>query len=259
MALCTRDFKKILDIIEIIYAIPDRASMFREVCEEVQKLIPFPSAVLFARDPQSCNYLLQDSHLYNAQISGLVSFCLYYAPLSPFHQVHLLFEKKNISSVRITDLISPTRLCETEYCRDFLAPLHIFYILSMQFKSSRGIFSSIALHRSRSDRDFTDREQEIINILIPHFSTSFKNIDSIQQGVVTDDGLMSKLVSFDLSRRQQDVAFLVMQGFSNREIGRRLFIAEQTVKDHVSDIFKKLRIRRRAELSAKVMGIITSD
>jgi len=38
------------------------------------------------------------------------------------------------------------------------------------------------------------------------------------------------------------------KGVKNREIGRKLFISEKTVKHHLSKIFKKPHIRKRAEL-----------
>lgn len=60
---------------------------------------------------------------------------------------------------------------------------------------------------------------------------------------------------FDLSPRQEEIAALVIQGFSNREIAERLYICEQTVKDHLHDIFEKTRVRRRSELTAKILGL----
>ncbi|MBI5746868.1 MAG: helix-turn-helix transcriptional regulator [Nitrospirae bacterium] len=58
-----------------------------------------------------------------------------------------------------------------------------------------------------------------------------------------------------LSPRQEEIASLVLQGFSNREIAERLFICEQTVKDHLRDIFEKIQVRRRSEFTAKILGL----
>lgn len=67
--------------------------------------------------------------------------------------------------------------------------------------------------------------------------------------------VFAKLESFDLSHREKEISSLVIGGLSNREIAERLFICEQTVKDHVSNIFEKLGVSKRGELTAKVMGI----
>lgn len=67
--------------------------------------------------------------------------------------------------------------------------------------------------------------------------------------------LKSKLKDFVLTRREEEIATLVIYGLSNREIAERLFICEQTVKDHLQDIFEKVKVHRRSELIAKVLGI----
>ena len=43
------------------------------------------------------------------------------------------------------------------------------------------------------------------------------------------------------------------QGFDNKEIGKLLFIAEQTVKNQVSIIYSKLGVRDRVQASRLVM------
>ena len=113
------------------------------------------------------------------------------------------------------------------------------------------------MHRSRTDRDFTDREKEIIDILLPHLSRALSNIDDILKGQVLTPSIKSRLERVSLSIRQQEIAFLVMQGFSNREIARRLYISEQTVKDHLVAIFETMKVRRRGELTARILGITT--
>jgi DNA-binding NarL/FixJ family response regulator len=67
--------------------------------------------------------------------------------------------------------------------------------------------------------------------------------------------LRIKLADYGLSKRQQQVAVWVIRGLSNREIERRLFVAEQTVKDHLHEVFGMVTIRRRSELAAKLFGV----
>jgi len=53
-----------------------------------------------------------------------------------------------------------------------------------------------------------------------------------------------------LSRRELEIAALVADGLSNREIGDKLFIAERTVDNHVQHIFNKLNFNSRAQIAA---------
>lgn len=63
----------------------------------------------------------------------------------------------------------------------------------------------------------------------------------------------------DLTEREAEVLRLMAAGFSNREIGQMLHLAEGTVKNHVSSVLTKLgvRDRTRAVLRAVELGLIT--
>jgi DNA-binding NarL/FixJ family response regulator len=52
-----------------------------------------------------------------------------------------------------------------------------------------------------------------------------------------------------LTRREREIADLVGNGESNKEIARRLDITERTVKAHLTEIFRKLRIADRLKLA----------
>lgn len=51
-----------------------------------------------------------------------------------------------------------------------------------------------------------------------------------------------------LSARELELTKLVQKGLSNKEISKELFISEETVKTHLKNIFKKLKISKRFEL-----------
>ncbi len=50
-----------------------------------------------------------------------------------------------------------------------------------------------------------------------------------------------------LTRREREVLKLISQGMNNREIANTLFISEKTVKNHVSNIFKKIHVNDRTQ------------
>jgi DNA-binding NarL/FixJ family response regulator len=61
-----------------------------------------------------------------------------------------------------------------------------------------------------------------------------------------------------LSERELEILRLIAQGASNREIAAALFLAEGTIKNHVTNILGKLEVRDRtqAALKAKETGLI---
>ena len=56
----------------------------------------------------------------------------------------------------------------------------------------------------------------------------------------------------NLTVRECQVAVLLMQGMSNKEIAARLCIEVATVKNHVHHILAKLDVRRRGEAVARL-------
>ena len=58
-----------------------------------------------------------------------------------------------------------------------------------------------------------------------------------------------------LTPREQEVAYLVLQGFQNKEVASRCFISELTVKDHLKHIYQKMGIHQRAHLLPRLLGI----
>jgi DNA-binding NarL/FixJ family response regulator len=50
----------------------------------------------------------------------------------------------------------------------------------------------------------------------------------------------------ELSSREHEIARLIADGLSNRDIGKRLTLSEKTVKNHVSHILAKLKVNARS-------------
>jgi DNA-binding NarL/FixJ family response regulator len=52
-----------------------------------------------------------------------------------------------------------------------------------------------------------------------------------------------------LSNREREIVTFVAQGYKNKEIADKMFISEQTVKNHLHNIFDKLGVSDRLELA----------
>jgi len=53
--------------------------------------------------------------------------------------------------------------------------------------------------------------------------------------------------------RQRQIMLLVAQGFSNKQLARKLCISEGTVKVHLHNIFEHLGVHKRTALAALVL------
>ncbi len=64
--------------------------------------------------------------------------------------------------------------------------------------------------------------------------------------------LHARCLALGLSAREAEVALLICQGRSNREIAEALFISEATVKKHATHIYEKLDAQGRKALREKL-------
>jgi DNA-binding NarL/FixJ family response regulator len=69
-------------------------------------------------------------------------------------------------------------------------------------------------------------------------------IDEFKQMSQPDRGPVS---TFRLTERELEVLRLVAQGLNNKDIAKRLFISENTVKNHVRNLLEKLQLHSRME------------
>lgn len=61
------------------------------------------------------------------------------------------------------------------------------------------------------------------------------------------DRNMADAIENNLTKREYEVIRLISKGFNNKEIAIELFISEKTVKNHVSNIFKKIKVTDRTQ------------
>jgi DNA-binding NarL/FixJ family response regulator len=68
-----------------------------------------------------------------------------------------------------------------------------------------------------------------------------------------------KVPDVALTRRETEILRLAAEGYSNGQLARMLWVTEQTVKFHLSNIYRKLDVSNRTEASrwAQVHGLLT--
>ena len=67
-----------------------------------------------------------------------------------------------------------------------------------------------------------------------------------------------RLKEVGLTAREHEILGLIAQGLSNREIGEKIFVSENTVKTHSSRLFEKMQVNRRVQAvqKGKDLGLI---
>ena len=55
-----------------------------------------------------------------------------------------------------------------------------------------------------------------------------------------------------LTQREQDIALMVCQGMSNKQIAERLYLSPKTVETHLTRVFAKLDVSARGDLKGLI-------
>lgn len=248
-SLTTKDYKKILEIVHLAYTIDNRQEMWRAVWQELDKLIGFSSAVWLPRDAATWQFVFKD--------------------LLPYQSLLRTSEGNFTERHRaILDLLLPhlSNLLHNLYLREVLcqAPDNGVIVL--------GGDGTVLLMNDAARRALNGHPLQ----LIPNpdlgaepalFQTSAglykvrstpvrwggKDKILILEPLPSQRIIGEKLAGFGLTKREQEIAALVIRGWGNREIAESLCITEQTVKDHLHDIFAKVKICRRSQLAAKLL------
>jgi DNA-binding NarL/FixJ family response regulator len=79
-------------------------------------------------------------------------------------------------------------------------------------------------------------------------------LDAVRHGqVAVPRSLRGHVIRQPLSYREKQILGMVVMGFTNRQIANELYLAESTVKTHLSSAFGKLNARSRAEAAAMIL------
>jgi DNA-binding NarL/FixJ family response regulator len=64
-----------------------------------------------------------------------------------------------------------------------------------------------------------------------------------------------QLLQSGISKREAEILLLIHEGLSNQQIADKLFVSENTIKKHISNIFQKLQVERRTEAIKKALEL----
>ncbi len=73
---------------------------------------------------------------------------------------------------------------------------------------------------------------------------------------VSDDRIVKLRHTFDLSEREAEVALMLYDGFTNRQIATALKLSDGSARNHISNIYKKIGAENRAGALNKLKNIL---
>ena len=113
--------------------------------------------------------------------------------------------------------------------------------------------------RAPGSRPFSVKDLAIFELLSPQIAKAFftvsikERLSSLESSALV--GKHCDLVGKPLSPREEEIARLVMLGYTNKQISDQLCISEKTVRgNHLGSIFHKMGVNNRAQLVIKMFS-----
>ena len=89
-------------------------------------------------------------------------------------------------------------------------------------------------------------------LLKQHIKGILPAIEAVMNGQIVYDSTIEmpvKKSSAHLSERENELLYLVAEGFNNKEIAEKMYLSEGTVRNYLSALLEKLELRDRTQLA----------
>ena len=149
---------------------------------------------------------------------------------------------------RETDIISDEKRVQTEYYQRVYKPNNWHYALQMILGRNNHFLGVVTLYRTIGKEDFTYEDVFLMDMLKDHMAYRLSQDRNNQMTSQEKLTLTQAVKTYDLTKREQTILQLLLQGMENTEICDHLSITVNTLKKHILNIYRKLGIRNRVQM-----------
>lgn len=151
------------------------------------------------------------------------------------------------SAFRESDIIPNSQMVNTAYYRKFYARYGFSYSLHLTIGFNNRFLGIMSLYRKQGP-DFSYNDIELLNLLVVHLEECLYRFYAQQCAGGQRYHLTELAEQFSLTRRERLVVESLVTNASNDEISAALHITTNTLKKHVSNIYRKLQVSNRIQL-----------
>lgn len=243
--LCVQDWEKLDPVILWLHSQTDLRTLQSGFLMRLESLIPHRRSFFDLCTRRDGRLLFFDPVSNNMTQEELDA---YYGEYQFSDYVAWSFDSDTPMVYRDSELVSSLAREASVIYRKWMQPMGVYYGIGCTVMGNEHLLGSVTLFRSREQGDFSDEEVAILTVLNRHLSAHFALLWPKGATSKTRSDLDGLVQYYGLSLREGEIADLIAQGRSNQEIGKALFISENTVKKHANSIYRKLGITSRTQL-----------
>lgn len=170
-----------------------------------------------------------------------------YCLLDPLHPSRCLQQQGSV--LTLAGELPETLRSKSVYWQRFLRPHHVVDVMEVLLRADGHVVGAFSLLRFAPEVPFSRTEMKSANALTPLLEVA------LASRLRRDPALCLSQAEPEaadrtarLTHREEQVARLVRNGLSNKQIARDLALAQPTVKTHLLRMFRKLGVSSRTEL-----------
>jgi DNA-binding CsgD family transcriptional regulator len=159
----------------------------------------------------------------------------------------------DLSAARLSDVVAWRRYRESPVYREYFRPGGVGFMLDLGLPASPGWQRTLLFCRARGERDFSDRDRDVLELLRPHLRA--REARSALRRRLLDEALVdedSSDAGASLTLREREIVFLAARGKTNADIAAELWITPGTVKKHLENAYLKLGVSNRAAAASRL-------
>ncbi len=246
------DWEKLFEFIYETGKVMDLHDYSYNFLKKLNKIIPFYAANFFLFEEDNSNN--EETIIFNISDKALREYEEYYYRIDDIRKLSF----NNPHPIKSTELMNYTDWSNTEYFNDFLAKYNLYYSCGIDIHFDNKLLGTISLFREEKDPDFRLNDLIYLELIRKHSANQLNKlleINKLQNKKIIDQyKLITKCSNkYDLTHREQEVLELIVSGKNNSEVAEDLFISINTVKKHLTHIFRKTEVKNRTELTSIIM------
>lgn len=231
-----------------IHSYDSNKEMRQHFINSISLLIPCNNAAFFLSNHKSGeNLKFTNPVSYNIPIELLND---YVAKEQINDYSNWIFQIYNTSSsvYRSSDLFDQNIREKSQWYKKSNKSLDLYYELQMSITIYNTFLGVVALYRGKTDHDFTDNDIYLLNLLKTHLALRLYydyTISNEEHTVTIPNKIIQK---YALTKREVEIIYLILDGKSDEEMAAISIISITTIRKHIANIYRKLKIKRRHEL-----------
>lgn len=151
----------------------------------------------------------------------------------------------DLTSVRLTDVVSWRRYRESPVYREYFAQGGIGYMLDLGLSARVGWQRTLLFCKAREEKDFSERDRDVLELLRPHLRAREARAELYRRLSGETGARAYRPDDAELTLREREIVYLVGQGKTNAEIAAELWVTPGTVKKHLEHVYEKLGVSGR--------------